>query len=84
MTKQEQSLKPFEQRSSYIRLLEQITGVVLVGVLLSLVWMVLASILPELGEKIPLQAQVSAVLAILSAALVMISLMALAHTAPRD
>lgn len=61
-------------------LLERVTAVVLVLVLLSLVWMALAAWRPEWVGWVALEVQVWAAVALLAAALALVTLVALLHT----
>jgi hypothetical protein len=61
-------------------LLEWLTAAVLVLVLASLGWIVVAAYLPGWGRWLPVEAEVIAVLALLTAALVLVSVLALLHT----
>lgn len=60
--------------------LEKLTATVLVAVLLSLGWMALAAWRPELGDWPSQAVQVGAVTALLTAALLLVSVVALLHT----
>ena len=62
--------------------LEGVTAAVLVLVMLSLGWMLLAAFQPALSAEVPLSTQVGVVVALLSTALVLVSLVALLHTRP--
>jgi hypothetical protein len=61
-------------------LLEWLTGAVLILVLASLGWMVVAAYLPAWGRWLPVEAEVNLVLVLLTAALVLVSALALLHT----
>jgi hypothetical protein len=60
--------------------LERITAFVLLLVLAALGWMVLATWRPEWGRWVALEVQVWVVLALLTAALALVSIVALLHT----
>jgi len=61
-------------------LLERVTGVVLVLVLLSLAAMTLAASRPDWADGVALEVQVGVVLVLLTAALVLVSAVALRQT----
>jgi hypothetical protein len=61
-------------------LLERTTAVVCLLVLLALAWVALAAWRPECGQWLALPVQVGIVLALLTAALALVSLVALLHT----
>jgi hypothetical protein len=63
--------------------LERITAFVLLLVLLALGWMVLAAWRPEWGDWVALEVQVWLAVGLLTAALLLVSLVALLHT-PTD
>jgi hypothetical protein len=65
-------------------LLERITAGVLMLVVAALGWMILAACYPEWDWRLSLDVQVGLVLAILSAALVLVSVVALLHTRSRE
>jgi hypothetical protein len=60
--------------------LEWLTAGVLVLVLASLGWMVVAAYLPAWGRWLPVEAEVNLVLVLLAAALILVSALALLHT----
>jgi len=60
--------------------LERGTAGVLLLVLAALGWMVLAALRPEWGQWVALEVQVGIVLALLAAALLLVSVTALLHT----
>ncbi len=60
--------------------LERTTAAALVLVLAALGWMVLAAWRPEWGHRVALEVQVWVVLALLGAALILVSVTALLHT----
>jgi hypothetical protein len=60
--------------------LERATALVLLLVLLALAWMALAACFPEWDGPLALDVQVGLVLALLTAALVLVSIVALLHT----
>jgi hypothetical protein len=61
-------------------LLERATALVLLLVVLAVGWMVLAACLPEWGAWVALDVQVGVVLALMTTALVLVSVVALLHT----
>jgi hypothetical protein len=61
-------------------LLERITAFVLMLVVAALSWMVLAACYPAWDWRLSLDAQVGLVLAVLTVALVLVSVVALLHT----
>jgi hypothetical protein len=61
-------------------LLERATAVVLLVVLLALGWMALAAGWPEWASWVALDVQVGLVLALLTTALILVSVVALLHT----
>ena len=61
-------------------LLERITGLVLVAVLLVLGWMVVAANAPSADHLLPVAVEVALVIALLAAALLLVSVVALAQT----
>jgi hypothetical protein len=61
-------------------LLEWVTGAVLLSVLAGLGWMIVAAYQPAWGRFLPLEAEVLVFLALLTAALVLVSVVALLHT----
>ncbi len=61
-------------------LLERATALVLLLVLLAVGWMVLAAYFPEWDWRLPPDAQVALVVALLTAALALVSVVALLHT----
>ncbi len=61
-------------------LLERATTLILLLVLLALGWMALAACFPQWDGLLPLDVQVGIVLALLTAALVLVSVVALLHT----
>jgi hypothetical protein len=61
-------------------LLERMTVVVLMLVVLALGWMALAACFPEWDWRLSLDVQVGVVLGLLTAALVLVSIVALLHT----
>ncbi len=65
---------------SRFRLLERVTAVVLLLVMAALVWVLLASYQPDWTEWATEEVQVIVVLALLSTALVLVSVVALLHT----
>jgi hypothetical protein len=60
--------------------LEWLTGAVLLLVLAGLGWMIVAAYQPAWGRFLPLEAEVLVFLALLAAALVLVSVVALLHT----
>jgi hypothetical protein len=66
-----------------VPLLERITAVVLVLVLGSLGWMIVAAYWPELASSVGMEAQITVILALLGAALVLVSVLALLRTRPQ-
>jgi hypothetical protein len=74
------SLRDAPQRGgSRYPFLERTTGVVLLLVLVALGWMTLVAFRPEWGQGIALPVQVWLLLALLTAALVLVSIVALLH-----
>jgi hypothetical protein len=74
-----------KQSSSFERtqpLLERVTALVLLAVLLSVAWMVLVSYQPDTFRLASLGAEVSLVLLLLFTALLLVTALALLHTAP--
>jgi len=69
-----------EKPTTRFPLLEWLTTAVLLLVLLSLCWMVLAAAWPEGTEAATLDVQVWIVVVLLSAALLLVSIVALLHT----
>ena len=65
-------------------LLERITAVVLMLVVAALVWMVLAACFPAWDWRLSMDLQVWLVLAVLTAALILVSVVALLHTRRDD
>jgi hypothetical protein len=63
-----------------VALLEPITAVVLVLVIAALGWMVAAAYQPEWGQWAGVEVQVAVILILLTAALVLVSVVALLHT----
>lgn len=63
-------------------LLERATAVVLLLVLVALGWMALAACRPAWGGWVALDVQVGLVLTLLTAALILVSVVALLHTRP--
>ncbi len=63
-----------------VLLLERITAIVLFLVLVALGWMIVAANLPTWGNLLPIEVEVIAVLVLLTAALLLVSVVALLHT----
>ena len=66
--------------SSSLRLLERFTAVVLVAVVIALGWMLLAAYVPDLFRLASVATEVIAMVALLSTALILVSVVALLHT----
>ena len=60
--------------------LEWVTGGVLIGVLIALGWITVAPYMPDWGFMPTVEAEVIVVLGLLTAALVLVSVVALLHT----
>lgn len=60
--------------------IERVTAVVLIAVVAALGWLTAAAVVPQLGQTHPAPWQVIAILALLVASLVLVSLVALLHT----
>jgi ethanolamine permease len=71
---------PVVRRRPFLALLEAITAVVLLAVLAALTWVVLASYAPQTFGLVPIESGVVAILALLTTALVLVSVVALLHT----
>jgi hypothetical protein len=67
-------------RGPGLLLLERMTAAVLLVVLAALGWMILAAYRPEWVRLLPVEAEVIVVLVLLTAALVLVSVVALLHT----
>jgi hypothetical protein len=74
------AIPPADREGASGLLLEWLTAVVLILVLASLGWMVVAAYLPAWGRWLPVEAEVNLVLVLLTAALVLVSALALLHT----
>ena len=74
-----QDLHPGNSEKPLI-LLERLTGIVLLLVIASLGWMLVVVHLPEWGQWATPQIQVIVILALLTAALLLVSVLALLHT----
>jgi hypothetical protein len=61
-------------------LLERLTGLVLILVLLAIGWMVLVTLVPGLPRVVSLKAEVIVMIVLLTAALALVSIVALVHT----
>lgn len=66
------------QRS--VRFLDRLTGSILMAVAIAMAWMVTVSHLPHIGRLQSTQLEVVLMLALLSAALLLVTLVALLHT----
>jgi hypothetical protein len=71
---------PAPRKTSALSWLEPVTGVVILLVLAALAWMVAAAYAPELSSWAAPDVQVILVLALLTAALFLVSIVALLHT----
>jgi hypothetical protein len=69
-----------DDRPIWFKLLERLTGTVLVLVLLSLGWMIAVVAFPEAASRYSTEIEVFVVLGLLTAALGLVSLVALVHT----
>jgi hypothetical protein len=74
-----QEVVPDKTRNA-LALLERITAVVLILVIASLGWMIAAAYLPDVAAWATIELQVAIVLALLGAALILVSVLALLHT----
>jgi hypothetical protein len=63
-----------------VSLLERLTGVVLILVLLVIGWMVAITLIPGLPRPLSVQAEVIVMVGLLAASLILVSVVALAHT----
>ncbi len=66
-------------KPEFVRL-EQLTAMVLLLVIVAVGWMTWAAYFPEWGRLLPVEAEVILVLAALTAALVLVSVLSLLHT----
>ena len=69
-----------DQKKAAVPLLEGITAAALILVMASLAWLILAAYLPAWGQWATTEVQVALLLALLAAALLLVSLVALLHT----
>ncbi|HLJ11892.1 MAG TPA: hypothetical protein VKU82_11920 [Planctomycetaceae bacterium] len=67
-------------RPILVRLLEAAASTVLLAVLVSLGWMIIASYRPEWGRLASLETEVAAIVGLMLLALVLVSAVALLHT----
>lgn len=67
-------------RNTAISLLERLTGLVLILVLIAIGWMVLVTLVPGLPRPLSLDAEVAVMVGLLAASLLLVSIVALAHT----
>jgi hypothetical protein len=74
--------KPIQEQTPF-PFLEWSTAVILVLVLAALGWMVVAEYLPQSWRLLSLQAEILGVLALLTAALLFVSVLAILHTRDR-
>jgi hypothetical protein len=74
---------PSSAEKTPVPILERITALVLVLVLGSLGWMIAAAYRPELASSVDMELQITAILVLLGAALVLVSVLALLRTRPR-
>jgi hypothetical protein len=66
--------------SAPVSLLERLTGIVLILVLIAVGWMVLVTLMPALPRLMSVEAEVLGMVGLLTASLVLVSVVALAHT----
>lgn len=65
-------------------LVERITGTLLILVIVAIGWITLCAYIPALGKWTSMDMQVIAILALLSAALILVSVVALLHTRGKE
>ena len=63
-----------------VSLLERLTGLVLLLVLAAIGWMVLVTLVPDLPRFLSVEAEVVTMVGLLATSLVLVSVVALAHT----
>ena len=77
---------PVAATSWFYRLLEQSASAILLLVLAALVWMIVATYIPEWGRLASLEFEIIGIVGLLIAALLLVSFVALLHTrkAPKN
>lgn len=63
-----------------VSLLERLTGLVLIAVLVAIGWMVAVTLIPNLPRVLSVEAEVIIMIGLLTAALGLVSVVALVHT----
>lgn len=76
--------RPRDEPSPVVRRLERATAAVLIAVLASLVWMSVAAFWPETGRFVSTTVEVVLIIILLTAALALVSIVALLHTRRSD